>query len=83
MHHRIYSHYGNLRLGSMVDVLGAQNLLGSWPALSSLQAGSQLGSLRLCLCLFLVLDEVGSGRLYVRQKADFCLPWAWGAMYCS
>lgn len=68
MHLHIYSHYGNLRLGSTVDALGAQDLLGSWQALSLLQAWSQLGSLRLCLCLFLVLDKVGSGSRYVHQK---------------
>lgn len=68
MHCHIYSLYGNLRLGSMVDVLGAQDLLGSWQASSSFQAWSQLGSLRLCLCLFLILDKVGSGSHYMRQK---------------
>lgn len=78
----IYSHYGNPKLGSVVDVLGAQDLLGSWQALSSLQAWSYLGSLGLCLCLFLVLDKVGSGSRYTHQKLTSACLGFYGAVNC-
>lgn len=81
MHHSTYSHYGNLKLGSMVDALGAQDFLV--PGSTFISPGLKLAWFFEALPL--PVPRPRQGRVWITlhaPKADFCLPWAWGAAYC-
>lgn len=66
MHCFIYSHYGNLRLGSRVDVLG---WFAGFLAGTLISPGLKLSQFfGFCLCLFPILDKVGSGSHYTHQR---------------